>query len=206
MHYMQFYHLMRDFTVFSLADIRMVDPVFHRRRLHEWQQKGYLRKVIKGYYMFAHNPLSEKVLFEISNRIYSPSYVSLDTALWFYGLIPESVYGISCISTRRTYRFQTSLGQMTYVHVLPRLFFGYNLMDYDQNKIYNLASPEKAILDYLYSHPSLRSEEDFSSLRLNPDRFRELIQEEQLHAYVQRFGNKSLGNRLKGLCRSIQHA
>jgi len=70
MRYLQFYELMRSFTVFSLADIRAVDPGFHRRRLAEWQQKGYLRKIIKGYYMFSEIPLCEEILFEVANRIY----------------------------------------------------------------------------------------------------------------------------------------
>ena len=206
MQYLKFYELMREFTVFSLADIRVVDPDFHRRRLHEWQEKGYLRKIIKGYYMFSDIPMHEEVLFEVSNRIYSPSYVSLETALWFHGLIPESVYGICCVSTRRTYRFQTTIAAMTYGHVLPRLFFGYNLVGYGQSKTFKLASPEKAILDNLYSRPSLRSEEDFASLRLNPDRFHELINEEQVFADLQRFGQKSLDKRFRVLWRTIQHA
>ena len=206
MRYLQFYELMRCFTVFSLADIRTVDPGFHRRRLTEWQQKGYLRKIIKGYYMFSEISLCEEILFEVANRIYSPSYVSLESALSHHGLIPEGVYRICCLSTRRTYRFETTLGQMTYGHVLPRLFFGYDLVGYGQNKTFKLARPEKAILDYLYSRPALCNEDDFTSLRLHPERFSELVEEGPLFACLQRFGQKSLDRRLKTLWRTMQHA
>ena len=206
MRYLQFYELMRCFTVFSLADIRAVDPGFHRRRLTEWQQKGYLRKIVKGYYMFSEIALGEEILFEVANRIYSPSYVSLESALSYHGLIPEGVYGICCLSTRRTYRFQTSLGRMTYGHVLPRLFFGYELVGYGKGKRFAIASPEKTILDYLYSHPALRTEDDFASLRLHPERFGELIEEGRLFSSLGRFGQKSLDRRLKTLWRTMQRA
>ena len=62
-----------------LRDIRSVDKSSHRRRLSDWQEKGYIRKVINGYYVFTDLDIKEDELFEIANRIYSPSYVSLQT-------------------------------------------------------------------------------------------------------------------------------
>ena len=81
MTYIEFQKLLNPFTVFSLADIRQAGFTFHRRRLSEWQEKGYIRKVIKGYYVFVDRAIDEKVLFEIANRIYAPSYVSFEMAL-----------------------------------------------------------------------------------------------------------------------------
>ena len=78
MQYLKLKESLKDFTVFSLADIRRVDSSFHRRRLNEWQEKRYIKKLIKGYYIFSDLELNENVLFEIANRIYAPSYVSLD--------------------------------------------------------------------------------------------------------------------------------
>ena len=107
MQYLEFQKSFNNFTVFSLADIRQVEPGFYRRRLNEWQGKGYLKKVIKGYYIFSGMVLKESVLFEIANRIYNPSYISFEMALAYYGLIPESVYGITSASTRKTSHFRT---------------------------------------------------------------------------------------------------
>ena len=197
---------MKDFTVFSLADIRAADPGFHRRRLNEWQQKGYIKKIIKGYYVFASVTLSEKNLFEIANRIYDPSYVSLETALSHYGLIPESVYGVTCISTRRTYRFCAEIAQITYRHCLPRLFFGYDLVHDGKGKYFKMACAEKALLDYLYSHPSLKNEDDFDGLRLSNEGLQKVIDEDRLHAYLDRFAQKSLDKRLKQLWRTLSYA
>jgi predicted transcriptional regulator of viral defense system len=105
MQYLEFQNVLKDFTVFSLADIRQVEPGFHRRRLNEWQEKGYIKKVVKGHYVFSGQELDERGLFEIANRIYAPSYVSFEMALSYYGLIPESVFAITSASTRKTSRF-----------------------------------------------------------------------------------------------------
>ena len=53
MKYIEFRELLKDFTVFSVNDIENTGKKFHRRRLHEWQQKGYIKKLIKGYYIFS---------------------------------------------------------------------------------------------------------------------------------------------------------
>jgi predicted transcriptional regulator of viral defense system len=81
MRYLELKESLKDFTVFSLADIRQTDSFFHRRRLNEWQEKGYIKKLIRGFYIFSDLELNENVLFEIANRIYAPSYISLEIAL-----------------------------------------------------------------------------------------------------------------------------
>ncbi|GAI56933.1 unnamed protein product, partial [marine sediment metagenome] len=95
MKYLELKSELRDFTIFSLNEIRNIEPGFHRRRLNEWQDKGYIKKVVRGYYIFSDLKLSEEILFKIANRIYLPSYISLESALSYYHLIPESVYGIT---------------------------------------------------------------------------------------------------------------
>ncbi|MCJ7525291.1 MAG: hypothetical protein MUP71_08725, partial [Candidatus Aminicenantes bacterium] len=149
MQYLEFQNALKDFTVFSLADIRQAEPGFHRRRLNEWQEKGYIKKVIKGHYVFSGLELDERVLFEIANRIYAPSYVSFEMALSYYGLIPESVFGITSASTRKTSRFSTTLGEFLYRTIQPRLFFGFEIRRHG-GKTFKIAQPEKAFLDFLY--------------------------------------------------------
>jgi len=96
MQYLEFQKAFNNFTVFSLADIRQVEPGFYCRRLNEWQKKSYIKKIIKGWYIFSGLAINESVLFEIANRIYSPSYISFEMR-WrimalsrrvFMGLLP----------------------------------------------------------------------------------------------------------------------
>jgi len=195
MQYVQLKEFLKDFTVFSLNDIRRIDNTFHRRRLNEWQDKGYIKKVVKGDYIFSDLELNENVLFEIANRIYSPSYISFEMGLFYYHMIPESVYGITSASSRRTYKFKTPIAEFNYKTIKPELFFGYNIIRYD-NKYFKIASPEKAILDYFYINSHLKKESDFASLRINKDMFSEQIGTKRLYAFLKKFGQKTLKNRI----------
>ena len=131
MQYLELKESLKGFTIFSLTDIKKLNGNFHRRRLNEWQDKDYIKKVSKGFYIFSSLELNENVLFEIANRIYTPSYISLEMALSYYHLIPESVYGITSVSTRRTYKFKTSIAEFNYRTINPQLFFGYDIVKYD---------------------------------------------------------------------------
>ena len=201
MNFIKLRDSLKNFTVFSLHDILQVDQSFHRRRLNEWQSKGYIRKVIKGFYIFSDLVLNENVLFEVSNRIYKPSYISLESALSYYHLIPESVYSVTSVSTRRTYKFITSITEFSYRTVRPDLYFGYVVQAYNQ-KAFKIAQPEKAIVDYFYLNPYLKNENDFESLRLNSERFFEIIDEKILLNYVTKSLQKSLRERIS---RFIDH-
>ncbi len=196
MRYVELREALKDFTIFSLNDIRSVDSDFFRRRLSEWQEKGYIRKIIKGYYIFSDLELNESSLFEIANRIYSPSYISFEMALSYYHVIPESVYGVTSASSRRTYKFRTPVAEFIYRTVRPQLFFGYRLVRYD-NKYFKMATMEKAILDYLYINSNVRTTDDFGSLRVDGEMFREQLNEKRLYGYLQRFAQKRLATRIR---------
>lgn len=196
MNYVSFRNAMKDFTVFSPRDILRVEPGFHRRRLSEWQDKGYIRKVVKSFYVFADLPIDEMVLFEIANRIYKPSYISLGSALAHYQLIPESVYGVTSVSTRRTYRFPTGLAEFRFRTVSPDFFFGYELAP-ARGKRVKIARPEKAVLDLLYLDPDLREGAGFESLRIDRDRFSRAVSVRAMRAVAARFGRRGFSARVE---------
>src|SRR6056297_155874 len=189
MKFLELKNELKEFPIFSLNDIKNIDPAFHRRRLNEWQDKGYIKKIIRGYYLFSDIVVDEEILFKISNQIYYPSYVSLESALSYYNLIPESVYGITAISTRKTYHFNTPLGEFVFRSISPPLFFGYHLI---KNKKYHvkIASIEKALLDYFYLHPDLQTIQDFASLRINREALIEQANENKLVEYLEKFNQK----------------
>lgn len=205
MRYIELRQSLKNFTVFSLADIKSLDSGFYRRRLNEWQDKGYIRKIIKGYYIFSDLELNERRLFEIANKIYNPSYVSFEAALSYYGLIPESVYGVTSASTRRTGRFDTALAAFSYRTVRPHLFFGYDIIEHE-NRRFKIARAEKALLDYFYINSNLKTAEDFTSLRINRDALSERVKKNTFNAYLRRFGKKSLAKRMKLFWEVQEHA
>lgn len=205
MNYIEFKKALANFTVFSLEDIKRVDSSFYRRRLNEWQDKGYIIKIIKGYYIFSDLELDEKLIFEIANRIYNPSYISFEMALSYYGLIPESVYGMTSASTRKTYRFKTAIAEFTYRSVSPRLFFGY-IIERHKDRHFKIAMPEKAILDYFYLNPEIKDDNAYESLRINKDLFFKLVSRKKMYAFLEKFSQKSISRRIDSFWRFMKHA
>ena len=205
MRYIEFREMLKDFTVFSLGDIKKINGGFHRRRLNEWQDKKYIRKIIKGYYIFSDLEINENVLFEIANRIYGPSYISFEMALSYYRLIPESVYAVTSVSTRRTYQFETSVAKFTYRTIKPHLFFGYDLVKYD-NKYFKIAGIEKAVLDYFYINSDIKGKTDFEGLRINKDEFFQQINEEKLYRFLKKSAQKTLTKRIRAFWEFMKNA
>ncbi len=205
MNYLEFQKTVGPFTVFSLADIRQADPAFHRRRLNEWQEKGYIRKVIRGYYVFADRAFDERALFEIANRIYAPSYVSFEMALAYYGLIPESVYGITSAATRKTSHFKTTIGVFVYRTIRPKLYFGFDFLK-DKEKVFRMASPEKAFLDLFYIKTELRDVASFEGLRINREVFLNLMNFAKINGYLDIYGQVSLKRRVNNFWEYIRNA
>jgi predicted transcriptional regulator of viral defense system len=205
MRFLELKKVFKDFTLFSLNDIKKWDNAFFRVRLNEWQNKGYIRKVIKGFYIFSDLELNENVLYEIGNRIYKPSYISFETALSYHGLIPESVYAITSATTRKTSHFKTPVAEYVYRTIAPRLFWGYDLVKYD-HKYFRMARMEKAILDYFYVHPRIKEKKDFESLRINQDMFLQRMREEILYQYLGKFAQKALAKKIHSFLEFMKHA
>jgi len=195
---------LKDFVTFNLNDIRKVDNRFDLRRLNEWQKKGYIKKIRRGHYAFSSLEINESVLFLIANKIYTPSYVSLEMALSYYTLIPEAVYGITSVTSRKTNRFKTDFGEFIYRRVKPQLMFGYRLISY-RNQNFKIAEPEKAILDYLYFNTNLRTTEDFDGLRFNSEEFKVQTDKDKLRNYLNAFGNKRLEKRFNKFLKYINY-
>ncbi len=197
---------LKDYTLFSVQEIKKIDKSFHRRRLSEWQEKGYIKKIIRGYYMFSDVEINEHVLFEVANRIHQPSYISLEMALAYYHLIPESVYGITSVTTRKPYKYDTFLGDFNYRYIKPKLFFGYELVNYQPNKIYKIGYPEKVIVDYFYLNPHIKSTDDFASLRFNSSQFWEQVNEHRIYDFVEIVAQKRLNRTMKTFMEYMKNA
>lgn len=202
MNFIQFKETLRDFPVFSISDIRVAFDGFDRRRLSEWQKKGYITKITKGHYLFSDTDMDESTLSAIANKIYKPCYISFETAMSYYRLIPESIYGVTSAATRRTYRFETAMARFSYRKIKPELFFGYDLLPSG----IRMAYMEKAILDYFYINPLVRTVEDYALLRLNREELLSRLDEERLSAYLSRFDHKRLSERAQYFLDWLRHA
>ena len=205
MRYLDLKQKLKDFTLFSLEHIRKFEKSFDRRRLTEWQKKNYIKKIIKGYYIFSDVDINQNVLFLIANKIYKPSYVSFESALSFYKLIPESIYAVTSANSRNTYIFKSPYGEFIYKKIKPKLMFGYTTL-MGNSCMFNIAEPEKSILDYFYIKPQLKTEDDFEELRIERDMFFEHINMKTLDKYLGLFNCKVLKRRIKRLIKYLENA
>ena len=124
MTWIEFRNALIEYKVFSTGDIKKYFPRFDTKRLVEWQQKKYIRKLINKWYLFAEIPVDEMLLFRICNCIYQPSYISLESALGFYHFIPEAVYSQQAVTTRKTITYKTTAGTFNYRTLKPSFYFG----------------------------------------------------------------------------------
>ena len=85
MNIIEFRKRLAPFPLVSLQDVRKAAPDLPYRQLDRWAKKDYLSKVHRGFYLLAGQPVDRQFLFHAANRIYQPSYVSLEAALKYYG-------------------------------------------------------------------------------------------------------------------------
>jgi predicted transcriptional regulator of viral defense system len=198
MNFIEFKDKLQEFPVFSVREIGKYFPGFDSRRLVEWQEKGYIQKIRNQFYRFDQHMVDEAYLYYCANTIYSPSYVSLESALSFYGFIPEGVFQITSCTTLKTNSFETPAGNFDYRNLKTSLFFGYNLKPWNGHH-YAIAGPEKTVIDYLYLHNEIESATDFESLRWNAIEITNTLSLDLLNRYVKYIDSKALSNRITHL-------
>ncbi len=158
-----------------------VDPNDVCRQLSRWVNAGKLRQLRRGLYALA--PPYQKIIphpFLVANFLMPGSYVSVQSALAYYGLIPEYVARTWSVTTSRPPQWE---GEFHFQHIAAHLFFGYQRVDLPQEQSAFVAVPEKAILDLAHLTPNADSLDYLRQLRLQN---LELLNLDRLHEYAQR--------------------
>lgn len=121
--------------------------------LKYWTEKGEVIPLKKGLYILKENWEKEEdkasFLEYLANKLYEPSYLSGEYILSQFGLLSESVFGISSVSLNSTKSFQTPLALFTYSSLSPKLFSGYTVKKFKGAPIF-IATKPKALFDFLY--------------------------------------------------------
>lgn len=170
-------------------------PGFDKNNLGRWVNKGYLIRLRNGYYTFTEHTIIPDIQLFLSNRIYRPSYISLHTALAFYGMIPESISQITGISTLKTAIFHNDTGIFTYKSIKPGLFWGYEQLAFQGEKTILMATPEKAVVDLLYVYPFYNNEHELIALRFDEDYLEENFNTNRFMMYLDEIKNLALEKR-----------
>lgn len=136
--------------------------------------RGILRRICREHYA---NPFAQPDLEEISAEIYSPSYISLESALYRHGLLSQAPQVLTCVTTRLPRTARTSFGTILYRQIKKAYFFGFV-----REKGYVLADPEKALVDFLYLNRGADTRSAVSELDLSA------IRRKRLKSYARRLG------------------
>lgn len=109
-------------------------------------KKGLLVKLKNGLYLLPDAAIPK---FFIANKLYAPSYISFEAALSYYHIIPETVYAVTCATTKASRVFKAQESDFVFHRVKKEAFFGYVPRKFEEATVL-IAEPEKALLDYLY--------------------------------------------------------
>jgi len=196
MKYIEFKKLVRELPVFSAPQLSLLanDKQVFRNQISQWKKQGLLIPLKKGLYIL--NELDRKTNISreyIANQLVFPSYLSLEYALSFHGFIPERVFQVTSITSKKTTEFVNSYGTFVYRNLKSELFFGYtNLQDENDLQIF-MAEKEKAFLDFLYLNLSQINPDNLNFLE-ESYRFENLdeLDKSRLVNYSEKFQSKKL--------------
>lgn len=170
MEYTALVEIIQDEPVFETGLLLAGDanPREIRRQLSRWKKAGKIYQLRRGLYCLA--PPFQKVTphpFLVANRLLPASYVSLQSALAYYGMIPEHVPMTTSVTTARPAHWEMPFGIFDFRHTQVDFFYGYYLVDLGEKQQAFIASPEKALLDLVYLVPGGDSPDYLVELRLN---------------------------------------
>ena len=133
-------------SLFSVTDAKKIFKVKKENTLYKLLQRleksGVIKRIIKGKYLFTYREVGD---FDLANFLVNPSYVSLESALSFYGILPQFPYTITSVTPLKSQKIIYQEKEYEFVHLESKYFFGFVKKDR-----FLIATPEKALLDELY--------------------------------------------------------
>ena len=158
---------------FDVIDAQKIFKTKKQKTLYELLQRleksGVVNRIKKGKYHFS---LKEYNDFELANFLVNPSYISLESALSFYGILPQFPYTISSVTPLKSQKIIFQEKEYEFCHLESKYFF-----DFIKKDNFLVATPEKALIDELYFVAKKLRKIHFSDLDLkiiNKKRLKEL--------------------------------
>jgi len=133
-------------SLFGINDAKKVFAISKNntvyKLLQRLEKKNIIKRIENGKYLFSFTEVSD---FEIANFLFSPSYISLESALSFYGILSQFPYTITSVTSKKSKRVVYEDKEYEFVHIESKYFYGFLKKDK-----FLIASPEKALIDMLY--------------------------------------------------------
>lgn len=200
MRYEEFRKNVKKFPLISVQHLKLSGYNQElKNQLLRWQEDGKIIHLRKGLYILNQDDRTiNPSRFFIACELYKPSYISTEYALYFYGIIPERVIDITCVTTKKTIRFENAFGNFVYQHIKTNTFTGFYEVRDEAGLIYFMANPEKAVVDFVYLNLE-RFKGDYKEVLIESFRFQntEELKMKKLKDYGELFGNEKLNKILK---------
>lgn len=165
---------------YSVLRTQFLKYKFPKNKIASLENKGNLIRLKKGMYVVSPEVSGELLSVElIANHLYGPSYVSMESALRYYGIIPEQVFTIRSATTNRSKNFENSIAEFQYISFNENYYsIGIVQKTVENKYTFLIASPEKALCDLIVSTPHLNFQSMNAAqiyleqnLRLDPSAF-----------------------------------
>ena len=196
MNFWQLRNQFYDLVCFNINQVYAWQSDFEKNNLTRWTKQNLLVKLRNSWYSFPDYLKTPNFQYFVSNKMYSPSYVSLHAALAFYGIIPEAIVQTTAVSSLKKANFENTFGSFSYQQILPELMFGYEQKPFLNKQSLLFATPEKAILDLLYLYPQYNNKQEIRELRFDEEYMQEDLNVKRLNEFTERFQSKTLSNRV----------
>lgn len=183
---------LRDIKIFTTLDFQRIFNVSYqtaKKAIFRYKKAGILTEAKKGLYFLTQNPPHE---FEIANKLYQPSYISFETCLSFYGIIPETITQILSATPKISRQFIVNDLKFSFRKIKKNCFLGYCPIKI-QNRTILIAEPEKALVDLLYLTAIGKWSFNYERLKLNK------LKKQKVLKYGKLFENKKLLEIIKRL-------
>lgn len=192
MEFYDFEKKMREYPVFTASEAKTIflDQKNILVQIAFWVKKGYLTRVKEGLYLLS-SSAREINPMDFAGKIYEPSYLSLEFALNYYGIIPDIPGTYTSVTTKTTKYFKTTFGHFSYQKIKADFFTGYeNRME--KNVSFSIATPEKALIDYLYLNKNkiaadfyfwkeMRIDEDFKFQKKKLELYKNILNDKKVN-------------------------
>lgn len=172
---------------------------YRKLQMIRWAESGKVIRLKRGLYTLPED--KRKTHFSLrwlANTLCSPSYLSLEYMLSWYDMIPEKVSVLTSVSTLKTTSFKNLLGFFQYRHIKRELFWGF-VEERDEFQFPLLvATPEKALLDYIYLYPHWEPSRKFMEENIRLQQLGQL-QKKRLKEFSKKFSSKKISLATEGI-------
>ena len=170
--WLNFFKENKEIKIFHIRHLYLITKIqVHSLRVELMRlvKKGILKRICKGYYA---NPFNPPSIEEIATQIYYPSYISLESALSYWGILSQMPRILTMVTIKLPYKMKTGFGIIEYRQIKKEYFWGFIRKDN-----YFIAEKEKALADYIYFNRNIC---DFSEFHL------EDIKKKKFESYVKK--------------------